>query len=317
MVTQRTWNTLVLSLFTPLFLSGCVFGENKQFFESASVLSAGLTNSDAEGTANASPTPSSSPAPTTTPDASATPSIIVNPTATPIATATPTASATPSPTPECTVSTTTKDLRILFMIDNSGSTATTDPAHNYRVKTIQDFLGSYGSHTNLSYSFGYFSGTTSPEWDMVRGQFQTTASALFGDATGLANALNTYERIPSSGNTPYSAAFSALKNEVHADEANGSQKDYVVVFMSDGQPTDIHGNIRTSIISMVDDLRTEVQSNGKSLLTVSSVYFGPENDFTSIGNLQAMATQGSGQFVDTNITQAISIHDIISVPSCH
>jgi len=203
------------------------------------------------------------------------------------------------------------------MIDNSGSTATTDPAHNYRVKTIQDFLASYGSHTNLTYSFGYFSGTTSPEWDMTSNRFQATASTIFGDSTGLSNALNVYENINSSGYTPYKAAFTALTTEAQTDEAAGVKQDYVVVFMSDGQPTDISGDVHTAIISMVDHLRTTVQSNGSSLLTVSSVYFGPDSDTTSIGNLKTMATEGSGQFVDTNVTQTISINDIITVPSCH
>jgi hypothetical protein len=36
--------------------------------------------------------------------------------------------------------TTTENLRIIFMVDNSGSTLTTDPNRNYRDATIQAFL---------------------------------------------------------------------------------------------------------------------------------------------------------------------------------
>jgi len=202
------------------------------------------------------------------------------------------------------------------MIDNSGSTNTTDPNHYYRVKTIQDFLANYGSHTNLTYSFGYFSGTTSPEYDMVQNKFKSSTLNIFGNATGLSSALTKYESTSSSGNTPYSAAFAALNSEVTADEQAGTKQDYVIVFMSDGQPTDINGNVASGIISMVDQLRLSVQNNGSSLMTVSSVYFGPENDNISIGNLQTMANEGQGQFVDTNINGTLSIHDLITVPSC-
>ena len=204
----------------------------------------------------------------------------------------------------------------MFMVDNSGSTATTDPSHNYRVKTIQDFLTSYGSHANLTYSFGYFSGTTSPEYDMTQSQFKSSTSNIFGDSTALTSALNTFKALNPGGNTPYDAAFTALRTEVQVDEATGIKRDYVVVFMSDGQPTDISGNVASGIISLVDQLRTAVQNNGTSLLTVSSVYFGAESDHVSIGNLQTMATEGSGQFVDTNVTTSISINDIITVPTC-
>src|SRR5271167_3498882 len=46
-------------------------------------------------------------------------------------------------------------VRILFMVDNSGSTSTTDPNHDYRAQTISTFLSQFGSKTNFSYSFGY------------------------------------------------------------------------------------------------------------------------------------------------------------------
>ena len=35
-------------------------------------------------------------------------------------------------------------------------------------------------------------------------------------------------------------------------------------------------------------------------MTLSTIYFGPENDSQSIDHLQTMAHEGQGQFVDTN-----------------
>jgi hypothetical protein len=246
------------------------------------------------------------PIPTSTPIVGATPS----PTSTPIVVATP----TPSSNPCTTAATTTQNLRIMFMVDNSGSTATTDPAHTYRVKTVQDFIAAYGSHTNLTYSFGYFSGTTAKEWDGSNSSFQSTATTPFGNSAVLSSALTQYEGFAPGGSTPYSAAFASLNHLVQQDEAAGTHENYVVVFMSDGQPTDISGNIVTGINTMVDSLRTAVQANG-SLLTVSAVYFGPETDQTAINNLGAMSTEGQGQFVDTNLlTSSLQINDVITVP---
>jgi hypothetical protein len=252
------------------------------------------------------PSPSSSPGPTAS---------ITSTTPTAGITSPPPAS---HPTVTCTAATTTENLRIMFMMDNSGSTATTDPSHTYRVKTVQTFIQNYGSHTNLTYSFGYFSGTTAQEYDSTKSAFEITPTTAFGNSDFLTAALTAYENIKPDGHTPYSAAFTSLQTLAEKDVAAGSKENYVVVFMSDGMPTDISGNVASGIITLVDQLRTTVQSNGKSLLTVSSVYFGPESDAVSIGNLTTMASEGQGQFVDTNqLTSALSINDVITVPgSC-
>jgi hypothetical protein len=204
------------------------------------------------------------------------------------------------------------------MMDNSGSTATTDPNHDYRVKTVQQFLQNYGSHTNLTYSFGYFSGTTAVEYDDHTSRFVASPTTPFGNASSLSAALTAYQAIAPGGSTPYHAAFTSLQNLVAQDEAAGNNENYVVVFMSDGMPTDITGNVTTAINTMVNNLRAQVQMNGVSLLTVSSVYFGPENDPSAIANLTNMASVGNGQFVDTNqLTSELQINDVINVPgSC-
>jgi hypothetical protein len=203
----------------------------------------------------------------------------------------------------------------MFMVDNSGSTATTDPNHDYRVSTLQQFIQNYGTHTNLTYSFGYFSGTTAQEYDDVHSQFVSSPTVPFGNSSFLSAALNTYESFAPGGSTPYNAAFNSVEHIVQLDEAAGSTQNYVLVFMSDGMPTDITGNVQTAITGMVNTLRTDVESNGTSLLSVSTVYFGPESDATSISNLTTMASVGNGQFVDTNLlSNQLQINDVITVP---
>jgi len=218
--------------------------------------------------------------------------------------------------PLCNVGTSKKNLRIMFMVDDSGSTNTTDPSKKYRVQTLQQFIRDYGGNSNLSYTFGYFSGTTAMEYDMSSNKFTNDVSAdPTGDSSELAKALQSYEALSSGGNTPYKAAFTSLTDTVKADENAGNKQDYVVVFMSDGQPTDISG--AANLNGLVTSLKTAASANGSDLL-LSTVYFGPETDSASIANLTGMAKTGSGQFVDTNKLAAggLVINDIISIPGC-
>ncbi len=101
-----------------------------------------------------------------------------------------------------------------------------------------------------------------------------------------------------------------------ADENAGHKQDYAVVFMSDGQPTDISGI--DNLKGLVATLRTNATKNG-SVLTVNSIYFGDEKDTNSINNLKAMSTQGAGQFVDTNNLGAggLVINNVVNVPGAN
>ncbi|MBS1959452.1 MAG: VWA domain-containing protein [Bdellovibrionales bacterium] len=236
----------------------------------------------------------------------------------------------PTPNPTCTetIDTTTANLRIMFMVDNSGSTFPsgndpgTDPNFHYRAQTIKDFLTQYGTKTNFTYSFGYFSGTSAKVYDMNSNSFKAagsiTANNFFGNSTQLNTALTNYQNITPSGNTPYGAAFNATKTEVIADEgAHGATYQYIMIFMSDGKPTDANSNIQSwsQISNLVPDLLAAAGSSNS--LAVGTVYFGPANDSTAISNLSQMATQGGGQFVNTNTTTNFTINDVISIPGCH
>ncbi len=56
--------------------------------------------------------------------------------------------------------TTTSNLKVLFMVDASGSTIGTngtDPDKAFRTGTIQSFIDRFGSKPNFSYAFGMFS----------------------------------------------------------------------------------------------------------------------------------------------------------------
>jgi hypothetical protein len=215
------------------------------------------------------------------------------------------------------------------MVDNSGSTATTDPNCKYRCSTLESFISSYGSNTDLSYSFSYFASDVT-EWDMSSLAFLSSGTNSlhpFGNAAGLTKAVTYFSKhISPGGDTGYGEAFSSLQTIISNDEAAGNTENYVVLFMSDGQPTDLtcsSGNGQQNdcvatgaITTLVKDLLQTASANGQSQATVSAVFFGSASDTDSVTNLSTMASVGGGQFVNTNVNSNIVINDIITVPGC-
>jgi hypothetical protein len=213
----------------------------------------------------------------------------------------------------CTIQNVTQNLRILFMVDDSGSTATTDPNYTNRVATIQNFLTKYANQTNLTYSYNYF-GTNVATYNVVSDSFgNITSSGVFGTASNAESALNAFQLIGTVGNTNYSAAFTRLEAIIGGDIAANTNENYVVIFMSDGQPTD-QGSSASDQIAGITNISNALMSYAPSgRITLSTVYFGaPDNQAET--NLETMASIGGGQFINTNLTTQYSIDNLISVP---
>jgi len=216
-----------------------------------------------------------------------------------------------------TLITTSENLRIIFMVDNSDSTAGkngTDPNKVYRVQVLNNFLSMYGTKTNFNYSFGWFA-PLAYNWDVSQSAFEANPKQAVGTATDLSNALNAFEPLSSQNGTAYKAAFAGIQNVIDGSSMPNDGWNYAVVFMSDGMPTDLGSasGQAAAIQQLVANLQTDVTNHG-ALVSVSSVYFGPESDGTSINNLKTMAITGGGQFVDTNLVQTLNISDVITIP---
>jgi hypothetical protein len=209
---------------------------------------------------------------------------------------------------------TTENLRILFMVDNSGSTKQTDPQQVNRVATVQSFLNTYGSQTNLTYAYDYF-GASAMSYNMAPGgTFVASPATPFGNSANLASALSLFETLSTTNNTKYTLAFNMLQSQITSDQQATPGEGYVVIFMSDGEPTDLGSGASeaSGITSLVNSLLSA--TGGVAKVTVSSVFFGPSTDTQSVTNLQTMATVGGGNFVNTNVTTAVQIVDLINVP---
>ena len=237
---------------------------------------------------------------------------------------TPPPGSSPTPAPDCTgtIEKTTQNLRIMFMVDNSGSTFDTDPDQFIRVQTIKNFIKKYGNKVNFTYSFGFFSSDTYifniEAQKFVNIQMKGIPRSVFGNSHDLSQALNIFGRLDGSGDTNYAPALNAVKGMISQDSLGKSSWNYVLIFMSDGQPSDISEPVAENLERKIEQLTKAAENNSRSI-TVSTVLFDPlanSQYFSSAENLKAIASSGKGQFFDTNFPPigGLAIDDIISVP---
>lgn len=207
------------------------------------------------------------------------------------------------------LSSSTVPTKMLFIDDLSGSNTTTDPGKAMRAGSIQQFYTDYSSHTNFSWGFETFQGTTATA--LINSG--TPNSPIFSNAAAMQSAITVFKSMPDTGNTPYMAALnmatSAISNDPDSKSATPPQ--YIVVFMSDGQPNgtgDTTINILNQIHTIVNLLPGRISFN--------AVYYGPA-DATASGLIQSMATAGGGNFLNTNTNPTgldFSISDLVNVP---
>jgi hypothetical protein len=206
----------------------------------------------------------------------------------------------------------TSPLKILAMVDASGSTADTDPQMSFRQDLLSAFLMNYQSKSNFQWNLDYFAGSNA--YALINsGGMQNPA---FSTASAMSSAISQLVMAGSNGNTPYTAALNMISKAISSDPdfASGNSN-YAVAFISDGMP---NPNVSDA------DLATLVQNIVKlkpGHITLSTVYFDKSNHYSNeapqaIARLQAMAVIGGGQFANT-ISQGKNINfaDVLTVPS--
>jgi len=134
----------------------------------------------------------------------------------------------------------------------------------------------------------------------------------FGGAAAMQSAINTFVGMTDMDNTPYMAALSTAYTTIQNDPDlhAGTDPQYIVVFMSDGQPTDSTSTsaITSAVSSLVNLLPGKI--------TFNTVYYG-NNDAMAAGLIQSMAQTGGGNFLNTATNPMgldFSISDLIVVP---
>lgn len=190
------------------------------------------------------------------------------------------------------------DVKVIYVVDVSGSNDKTDPDQVVRAGSISRFYNSYASKTNFKWNAISFSGTTA-KVRLAEGDGQ-----LFSDF------LSWLTGHTDDGDTPYVAALDKTTDIIGADPTPTSLGKYVVVFISDGKPDPA---VEDSV------LKTEVQQIVASMpgrVSFNTVYYGPNNADAS-DRLKMMAQTGGGNFLDTNKNSTgtlFSISDLVIVP---
>jgi len=218
-------------------------------------------------------------------------------------------------------------IKVLFVVDTSGSNSfayrgskngtcvgslgcvpATDPNKKFRSGSIREFFEKYKDKTNFSWGFETFSGND------VQFYIGRNMNDIFGDAQAMESAIDLFNHEYDRGKTPYLKAMEALRAAVSNDYTTNFKVEYpplyYIVFMSDGYPTD---STPAEINAEVED----VIALDASRISLSTIYYGTQNDPGAAWTLQNMASTGGGEFVnfDTNSHDTISIQDLIGLPT--
>lgn len=221
----------------------------------------------------------------------------------------------------------TRPVRVLFIIDQSGSNvngpyehpgAATDPQKTFRSGIIRSFLSEHASKTNLKWGLIVFNDNSAKA--LVNGGSQAAAT-FTDDMSAIDSAVTTFERRTDVGNTPYKAALKMAQDAIDADKTKSTELPlYLIAFITDGYPTDYCPNSPKEVECPGRILEGEIDKDVKSLVTAApdhiqfgAVYYGAA-DAGAAARLKRMANLGSGQFVDLNMSSRIDLNDVIQVP---
>lgn len=215
------------------------------------------------------------------------------------------------PLPSCSeqLRTLSVPIKVLFVVDKSGSnvqgdfgTPPTDPDKSMRGGSIQKFLNEYGAKPNFSWAFLTFN-------DNTLNSLTGSGGNVFGSAMIMQNAINQFMATTDSGNTPYQVALQGGQGAIAGDSSKTSQTKYIVVFVSDGMPnpaisqSDVLGHVQA------------ILNSAPQQTTFNSIFYGTGQP--AAGELmRAMAATGLGSFLDANLspTRILNIGDLVRVP---
>lgn len=211
----------------------------------------------------------------------------------------------------CILSEQSVPIKVLFIVDVSGSNGITDPGKVFRVKEIETLFNAYKNKSNFSWGLIKFGGSTaSSVMDSPATRISPAIAKIFGNSSEMAAAIASFKNVPDSGGTPYSPAFSLAATGISTDSNKTSQTKYINVFISDGAPSD------SSDINVLKSYVSNLLQQSPGQATLSTVYYGSVNAAAS-DRLSAMATEGKGMFINMNSFPQgtiINIEDIIKVP---
>lgn len=174
-------------------------------------------------------------------------------------------------------------LKIWFVVDDSGSMQTNDP-NRRRYTALKELAAKLGEPGKVYFGGMKFSGDAAMRFTTPRFLDDVAAFGAQVDAATTAG----------NNATPYLAALNyahgELAQDINEDKVKARRTRYVVIFLSDGNPTD---STEPQIISAVESLMALKPEVGG--ITLNTVYLGGGAG-TAETILRNMAAKGEGQY---------------------
>ncbi|PWU17156.1 MAG: hypothetical protein C5B49_09510 [Bdellovibrio sp.] len=218
-------------------------------------------------------------------------------------------------------------LKILIMLDDSGSTIDTDPQRQFRSAVINGMLQNYSSKTNFSWNLSFFQNDTAQTLIPLN----SPQNPVFSDAATMSAAVNTWNTSTlDGGDTPYALALNLIDKAIVTDPGfSDPNVNYAIVLISDGMPNPALDDVvlTTAVNTLVNLKQTHITfstvffnnclnntTNPGSLGTIGNCG-SPTDDRAAIARLQAMAQVGGGQFANTIAEGSnINLANVLTVP---
>ena len=222
-------------------------------------------------------------------------------------------------TKTCTISEmeSTESVKVLFLIDNSGSnvehtvnrmpTPGTDPEKKWRTSAMRSLINTYSNKENFHYGFISFKGDRSES--LI---YENDQPSFSNNIDIIESALYDFSNIKDEGSTPYRSALLLAKEMILQDMEKNDENArnlYTLVFVSDGQPSDY------KYVSELSSDAQKIMNLAQDRININSIYYYSSGKATSTTYLEELARVGQGSIIKANTSDQIIITDRLSLPT--
>lgn len=235
-----------------------------------------------------------------------------------------------------------RQTKIIFVVDTSGSNVVrtrdggmsgcdpedpdyatcnpaTDPIKAFRGGAIQNFFSTYKHKSNFDWGFLVFGDINGSASSSLINPSLGLNSYISGSASQMQGAIDSFYRMEDYGPTPFASALKLARGVVMNDPdlKSNPQAQYVVIFISDGFPTDYYDDLRRFDSQSLNDDIASLLAISPGRVSLSTIYYGTRQDPTAVELLKAMAAKGTGQFANVNVNNtSLKIDDVIPGQVC-
>lgn len=212
----------------------------------------------------------------------------------------------------------TKEIKVLFLIDTSGSNASnngaagTDMEKKWRLATINSFIDVYGAKSNFHFGFATFQGTSATSLIV-----SDSHGVFTNDMEKINQAIIDFKNTEDKGYTPYDAALAVVNKMIAYDQQLNSSKEvgYVVIMISDGTPTNSSYTSSDGMTNLSNDVKG-IMSLAPDQISLNTVYLYNEEvpSASQKSYLQKISSVGQGAFIEASSQQTLQISDTVQVP---